>query len=645
MGANASGAPALPQMPDSTPPGKPHFDSTGVQVGEQLPDLSLYTLDGKKEYGALRGPALILTSSYSCPKSRSAYPAAAKLAEKFKGAIPTIFIYVIEAHPKGDPSPYSGVEDVTVENERDQVFCTQPRTLQERLALAKKFKKRLEVSQPIYVDGMDNAVWKSLGGGPNMGFLIDEKGIVLARQGWFDAKSMETAATAFRAATPKRERRSKRERFAWDAVRPAEDGDLEKVKSQLTTSPELATKIFPYQERGGQGDRTLLHYAVQGNHLPVVEFLVSKGADINLQTEHAPTPLHLAAETGDLPIAKFLIDHGAKVNLKAQGHGPTPLQEALINGHPAVAQLLIKSGAASNFFTDVANGNLEAVQKQLVADPTIAVRPDGWDRPPLAYATAAAQEKVVAALLAAGAHDLPPDTYKYEGSAIWWAVDRKNVAMVRLLCQSGSDPNLLGRAIHGGSVPVIRELLAQKADPNRADIQGYRPLHNAVLHDQPEVIRLLIDAGADPNAPTGPNRAPCGPPGPDPLFAPLHLAAKQGSVKAIAELLKHRAEINGLDHAAKTPLHYAAESYVPPANLVVAVKELLSAGADVNAKDAEGLTPLDLALKGSRTADKPDASLVDLLRAHGAKPGSEVAGSPGVPPAQPKNSVEDLRSR
>ena len=623
LAAYAAEPAALPKMPDSTPPGKPHFDSTGVQVGEQLPDLPLYTLEGVKQSlrnaDGLRGPALILTSSYSCPKSRSSYPMAAKLAEKFKSSISTVFVYVIEAHPKGDPSPYSGVEDVTIENQRDHIFCTQPRTLEERLALAKQFQKRLEVSQPIYVDAMDNAVWKSLGGGPNMGFLVDEHGIVLARQGWFDAKSMETAAELFRAAMPSRERKMNRKRgetFEWDVVRPAEDGDLEKVKSQLSASPELVNKILPYNPRGNEGDRALLHYAVAGKQLQVVELLVSKGADVNLQTEHAPTPLHVAARNGDVAIAKFLIDHGAKVNVKAQGYGPTPLQEALINSNPAVAELLVKSGAKSNFFTDVAGGNLDAVKKQLDDDPTIAIRPDGWGRPPLAYAAATGQDKIVKALLAAGAHDLPPDPYKYESSAISWAVERKDVSLIRLLCRSGSDPNLLDRAIDGGSMAVIRELLAEKADPNREDTRGYRPLHNAAMRDESDIIRILVDAGANPNEPIGPNTAPCGPPLQDYLM-PLALAAEQGSTKSAAELLKHGAKVDCLDQQAQTPLHYASRSYDPPSKVVGAAKELLQAGANVNAKDSSGATPLDLALKTAQKADKPDSSLVDLLRAHG----------------------------
>jgi uncharacterized protein len=634
--AQAADAPALPRMPDTTPPGKPHFDSTGVQVGEQLPDLPIYELDGDKRDGWLRGPMLLLTSSYTCPKSRSTFPTAAALAAKLGHDVPTAFIYVIEAHPKGDPSPYSGVEDVTIENQRDHIFCAQPRTLDERLVLAKRFQKRLEVSQPIYVDGMDNAVWKSLGGGPNMGILIDENRIVLARQGWFDAKSMETAAEAFRAAMPKPEPGKgfpNIEKPDGDAMSAAQQGDLNQVKSLLAATPQLARKIVPYLGRGDVGGRALLQYAVTAKQLPVVALLLSKGADVNVQTRQAPSPLHLAAKNGDLAIAKFLIDHGAKVNVQAQDHGPTPLQEALINANQAVAQLLIKSGATSNFFTDVALGNLEAVKKRLATDPTIALRPDGWGRPPLPYAAGAGQEKIVEALLAAGVHDLPPDRYdRGEFSAIWWAVHHQNISMIRLLCRSGSTPNLLNEAVSDNSIAVIRELIAQKADSNRDDIQGYRPLHNAVLHDQTEIVRILIEAGADPNAATGRNRAPCGPPVQD-YLTPLALAAEQGSAKSAAELLKHGAKVDVLNQDAQTPLHYASRSYVPPSKVVGAVKELLAAGANVNAKDSSGATPLDLALKAARTADNPDSSVVDFLRAHGAKLGPDVLSPNGVAPA------------
>jgi ankyrin repeat protein len=632
-------------MPDTTPPGKPHFDTLGAKVGEQVPGLPVHDLNGEVVQldQAWQGrTTLLITSSYTCPKSRSTYPTAAALAAKLKDKLNVAIIYVIEAHPSGDPSPYSGVEDVTNENRLDHVLCAQPRTLDERLALAKKFQKRLEISVPIYVDSMDNAAWKSLGGGPNMGVLVDEHGIVLARQGWFDADSMKKAADAILAAMPadRKNVTTASSYTDFDDARPTEHGDLEKVKAQIAKTPALVTKVFPYMARGGEGDKTLLHYAIgpadaNGRHLAIVELLVNSGADVNKQTEHVPTPLHLAAKDGNLAIAKFLIGHGADVNAKAHGNGPTPLQEALIYGHADVAALLVKSGAKSNFYTDIASGNIEAVRAKVNKDSSIVNRPDGWSRPPLVYAAAAGQLDMAKFLIGAGARELYSDHYWYSDRiAIDWAVKAKNVPMVRLLCENGSDPNLLDEAIRLDARDVARELLAHKADPNAEDLGGDRPLHNAAIWDRPEIAQILIDSGANPNAPTGPDRHPCGP-GYSEFDLPLNMAAREGSARTMAVLLRAGAKIDAPNEEGHTPLQCASGSYLPPAKILPAIQLLVEAKADINLKDSQGETALDYAMKAARTADIRDDSVVNYLGAHGAKAGADVPGENGIRPPHP----------
>src|ERR1700722_16473392 len=56
---------------------KPNFDKVGPQVGDQLPNLNLRTMKGESQRlsDAWRGgPALLVTSSLTCPKSRSRWP-------------------------------------------------------------------------------------------------------------------------------------------------------------------------------------------------------------------------------------------------------------------------------------------------------------------------------------------------------------------------------------------------------------------------------------------------------------------------------------------------------------------------------------------------------------------------------------------
>lgn len=126
--------PASRVLAQSAPaPAPDEFTHRGIQPGEQLPDLPVYALDGTEEGLAnvdRAAPMLLLTSSYTCPKSRSSYPRAEAMAEKIGDRrLRVAIIYVLEAHPKGDPSPYRGYEDVTAENRRDGILCRQPRTI------------------------------------------------------------------------------------------------------------------------------------------------------------------------------------------------------------------------------------------------------------------------------------------------------------------------------------------------------------------------------------------------------------------------------------------------------------------------------------------------------------------------------------
>ena len=123
------------------------FTSLGAKPGEHLPRLMLTALDGKPQplANAWNKPALLLTSSFTCPKSRSRWPEAAKLAKKYGRSLDVVVVYVIEAHPVEDPSPYKGVEDVTPENVRDDILRRQPTSLDERLELSSEFKDLLDV--------------------------------------------------------------------------------------------------------------------------------------------------------------------------------------------------------------------------------------------------------------------------------------------------------------------------------------------------------------------------------------------------------------------------------------------------------------------------------------------------------------------
>lgn len=618
------------------------FDTTGAQPGEQVPELTLRTLkDEPKQLSDAwhSGPALLLASSFTCPKSRSKWPEAKEIAEKYGVQLNIVIIYVIEAHPVGSVCPYKGVEDVTPENRRDGILRHQPDKLADRIDLAKEFVSYLHVDVPIYVDTMDNQAWKALGGGPNMAVLVRPDGIVAARQGWFDGDTLQKpidellvrlfkeeqqakdADARAKALTVKLEQQGKSD---WELYGLAREKTLDKARALLKQFPDLATIVLPTDERGRRGGDTLLIESAEAGNIPLAELLVANGADVNAQTVRSPAALHVAARHGDLPMVRWLILHHADVNLPSLHGAIPPLREAVLYENPDVVKALLAAGAKEDFFTNVALGKLEAVRTVLLADPTRATRPDGWSRVPLDYAAATGQMEIAKLLLHAGA---PVNAGAEENSwrelPLHWAVRHGHAAMVELLLTAGSSPNAavypeatpLHIAAELGLADVARVLLAHKADLAARDEFSRTPLHVAAERGRADIVEALIRAGADVNSTTGAYNLPCGPPGgyPPELNTPLHMAARSGNAATIKALLARRAKLDAKNANGESPLLAAlVNGPITPAKLENA-EVLVSAGADVNVSDKDGHTPLTLAT-GAHAE-----SLLKLLRQHAAR--------------------------
>lgn len=125
-----------------------------------------------------------------------------------------------------------------------------------------------------------------------------------------------------------------------------------------------------------------------------------------------------------------------------------------------------------------------------------------------------------------------------------------------------------------------------------ASIQGYSPLHLALLHSKEDIVECLINAGADVNTRTSFKATP------------LHFAATE---RSFAILIEKGAEIDAKDNEGNTSLHYAIKG-----NKMEVVRALIKAGADVNTTNTKTQTPLDCAIAQS------SAKLYDLLRSNGA---------------------------
>lgn len=138
-----------------------------------------------------------------------------------------------------------------------------------------------------------------------------------------------------------------------------------------------------------------------------------------------------------------------------------------------------------------------------------------------------------------------------------------------------------------GDVATVRKLIAQRADVNVAQGDGMTALHWAAEHGDLAMAEALLKAHAKVGAVTRIGS-----------YTPLHVASKSGSGDVVKALLNAGADANVATTSGATALHFAAA-----AGNADAVTALIDHHADLNAKESEwGQTPLMFAAAADRGA-------------------------------------------
>ncbi|XP_014678855.1 PREDICTED: putative ankyrin repeat protein RBE_0220 [Priapulus caudatus] len=147
------------------------------------------------------------------------------------------------------------------------------------------------------------------------------------------------------------------------------------------------------------------------------------------------------------------------------------------------------------------------IVKQLLLHDAPLQEEDERGRTPLMLACETASADVAAALLDNGA-DLRA-RYRSDGTMLHAAVAGGNarvlspacsgqLVIIRLLLEAGADPNV-AETKSGVTPLMMRMLLSHGADANAADSYGQTSLYHAASFGQLDIMRLQLEAGADPN--------------------------------------------------------------------------------------------------------------------------------------------------
>ena len=222
---------------------------------------------------------------------------------------------------------------------------------------------------------------------------------------------------------------------AQDIHKAAGQGDLAKVRKYLEKNPELLNakdvqgntsltlaansgqkEVVQYLiTKGADLDSsntykyTPLHYSILRRHIGIAEMLIEAGADLNIPNVWGYTPLHTCAGRNFLKEAKFLIEHKAGVNSKNEV-GETPLFSAVKFGHEDMIVLLIKNGADVNARDNVgrtpvfatADRNSSEILKLLVDQGAKVDIKDKFGMTPLHRAAIAGYHDIVQILVRSG---------------------------------------------------------------------------------------------------------------------------------------------------------------------------------------------------------------------------------------------------
>jgi ankyrin repeat protein len=347
---------------------------------------------------------------------------------------------------------------------------------------------------------------------------------------------------------------------------------------------------------GSTAGGSLLHAAVEGRCVQLVQMLIAAGAEVNAASSEG-TPLQLAVGKKAEEVVRMLLSAGANPNLcstvtdeDGDSKQVSPLGEALNKECHTIAAALLFWGADPNgssssgcrtlLHAAVARRDMAAVELLLAAkaNPNSICTQDGST--PLMDAVCQGSEGIAERLLAAGAQpnvvcSSRQSTPLQDAILLGWL----NLALK--LLAAGADPNL-GQNFKGGTALQLAisrgdALVGGAGSPYVQQGFNTAPDLGEAIPQGRAVVKALLAAGAQPDATGGVS-----------FVRPLQLAVRHEFWQDVAGLLAAGADASVVDSSSGNTLLHTAVC----GGTSQMVKLLVSSSASVNAKNRAGDTPL-----------------------------------------------------
>ncbi|MBC7793295.1 MAG: ankyrin repeat domain-containing protein [Clostridia bacterium] len=367
----------------------------------------------------------------------------------------------------------------------------------------------------------------------------------------------------------------------------APDSAASRVGARVNASSVVAARIAAIGDvnaADATGMRPLLRAAVRGD-IETLRALLAAGARVDLpHTKSGAQAIHMAASGGSAEAIRRLVAAGASLEAIWPMNGHTPLVEATFKNNSEAALALLDAGADPAKTSIRGVGTMDFAMRNPTLNHSVvrrldlmfAKRPDAVERKDAqgtrvivdgrpvhdisSSVKADAATRIFAAVAARDAQIRPTPRQDQVFLDLLAAADRGDLEAIKgaidadakVVNQRGGKlgTTLLILAAVAGRDDVVRLLLDRGADPNLTEIHpmGVHALFKAAIFGHAAIAQMLVDAGAHVNDQGLANG-----------MTPLHDAVLQGRSAVVRVLLRATARADLEDYTGATAQQFARE--------------------------------------------------------------------------------------